>query len=73
MSSPAKAGDPVNGGVGDSSQAAPRTGCLAFAGHDKRFLVIPVRAQRESGIHNRGRGLWIPGLRQAAHPGMTEF
>src|SRR5712671_128461 len=25
----------------------------------------------EPGIHNHDRGLWIPGLRQAAHPGMT--
>src|SRR6266852_5419218 len=25
----------------------------------------------EPGIHNHGRGLWIPGLRLTAHPGMT--
>src|SRR5258708_37358701 len=27
----------------------------------------------EPGIHNHDWGLWIPGLRQAAHPGMTAF
>jgi hypothetical protein len=36
-------------------------------------LVIPGRASwREPGIHNHDRRLWIPGLRQVAHPGMTE-
>jgi hypothetical protein len=30
--------------------------------------VIPGRAKHEPGIH---MGLWIPGLRQVAHPGMT--
>jgi hypothetical protein len=25
----------------------------------------------EPGIHNHSSGLWIPGLRQMAHPGMT--
>ena len=25
----------------------------------------------EPGIHNHDWGLWIPGLRQVAHPGMT--
>jgi hypothetical protein len=39
--------------------------------HHPVFLVIPGRAQREPGIHNHGSGLWIPGLRQEAHPGMT--
>src|SRR5436305_8107500 len=29
----------------------------------------PLR--REPGIHNRRSWLWIPGLRQGAHPGMT--
>jgi hypothetical protein len=33
--------------------------------------VIPGRAKREPGIHNRDLGLWIPGPRQEAHPGMT--
>ena len=33
--------------------------------------VIPGRAQREPGIHNHESSLWIPGLRQEAHPGMT--
>jgi hypothetical protein len=27
--------------------------------------------ERQPGIHNHGLGLWIPGLRLAAHPGMT--
>src|SRR6202022_1298406 len=27
---------------------------------------------REPGIHNHDRGVWIPGLRQEAHPGMTK-
>ena len=31
-------------------------------------IVIPGRAERESGIHNHHSGIWIPGL---AHPGMT--
>src|ERR1700730_14235387 len=47
-------------------------------------LVIPGRSQRvrpvgrpddrlrdEPEIHSHDRGLWIPGLRQEAHPGMT--
>src|SRR3954454_23841051 len=29
------------------------------------------RVRREPGIHNHDLGLWIPGLRQGAHPGMT--
>src|SRR4051812_26922935 len=29
------------------------------------------RLRREPGIHNHDRRLWIPGLRQVAHPGMT--
>src|SRR4051795_9222942 len=34
--------------------------------------VIPGRAaSREPGIHNHDWGLWIPGLRRRAHPGMT--
>ena len=53
-----------------------------------RNAVIPGRAEREPGIHNhrcpcyrrnchsfaqhRDLWLWIPGLRQEAHPGMTE-
>jgi hypothetical protein len=38
----------------------------------EKSSVIPGRASsREPGIHNRDRGLWIPGLRQVAHPGMT--
>jgi hypothetical protein len=45
------------------------------------FHVIPGRANgfaqsaagwREPGIHNHDWGLWIPGLRQVAHPGMTK-
>jgi len=36
------------------------------------FVVIPGRAKREPGIHNPESWLWIPGLRLAAHPGMTE-
>jgi hypothetical protein len=35
------------------------------------LTVIPGRAAREPGIHNHDRRLWIPGLRQVAHPGMT--
>src|SRR5947209_1885684 len=36
------------------------------------FVVIPGRAPwREPGIHNPRSWLWIPGLRQTAHPGMT--
>jgi len=35
-----------------------------------RNPVIPGRARREPGIHNHDC-LWIPGLRQEAHPGMT--
>jgi putative hydrolase of the HAD superfamily len=31
-------------------------------------VVIPGRAQHEPGIHNHDSGLWIPGLRQVAHP-----
>jgi hypothetical protein len=34
-------------------------------------VVIPGRAQREPGIHNHDREYGFPGLRQAAHPGMT--
>jgi hypothetical protein len=35
-------------------------------------LVIPGHASsRGPGIHNHDRRLWIPGLRQVAHPGMT--
>ena len=34
-------------------------------------VVIPGRAEREPGIHNHDWRLWIPGLRQEAHPGMT--
>ena len=34
-------------------------------------VVIPGHAQREPGIHNPESWLWIPGLRLAAHPGMT--
>ncbi|MEA2895230.1 MAG: hypothetical protein QOJ84_845 [Bradyrhizobium sp.] len=37
------------------------------------FTVIPGRAKREPGIHNHDRGLWIPDLRQVAHPGMTSY
>ena len=35
--------------------------------------VIPGRAKREPGIHRAAELVdkWIPGLRQAAHPGMT--
>src|SRR5258708_6247645 len=36
-------------------------------------LVIPGRAKREPGIHNHGLGLWIPGLRLTANPGMTRI
>ncbi len=36
-------------------------------------IVIPGRAEREPGIHNHDWGLWIPGLRQGAHPGMTRL
>jgi hypothetical protein len=50
------------------------------AGHDEKknkrpgaipAFVIPGRAKREPGIHQPRSGVWIPGLRQAAHPGMT--
>jgi len=36
--------------------------------------VIPGREAKRSepGIHNHESGLWIPGLRQVAHPGMTK-
>jgi hypothetical protein len=27
----------------------------------------------EPGIHNHDFGVWIPGLRQEAHPGMTNL
>ncbi|MEA2881335.1 MAG: hypothetical protein QOH32_554 [Bradyrhizobium sp.] len=37
-----------------------------------KHTVIPGRAEREPGIHNHDWGLWIPGLRQGAHPGMTK-
>jgi hypothetical protein len=35
--------------------------------------VIPGRAKREPGIYRATELVdeWIPGLRQAAHPGMT--
>src|SRR3954452_24849324 len=33
--------------------------------------VIPGRVEREPGIPNHERGLWIPGPRQGARPGMT--
>jgi len=33
--------------------------------------VIPGRAKREPGIHNHDPGVWIPGLRLAAHLGTT--
>src|SRR4051794_39078475 len=37
------------------------------------LAVIPGRATwHEPGIHNHEPGLWIPGLRAGAHPGMTE-
>jgi hypothetical protein len=42
----------------------------AHASH-KSTAVLPGRAKREPGIHNHDWGLWIPGLRQEAHPGMT--
>jgi hypothetical protein len=35
------------------------------------IAVIPGRAKREPGIHKPRSGVWIPGLRQEAHPGMT--
>ena len=34
-------------------------------------VVIPGRPKGEPGIHNHEPGLWIPGLRLTAHPGMT--
>jgi enamine deaminase RidA (YjgF/YER057c/UK114 family) len=34
-------------------------------------IVIPGRAKREPEIHNHDWRLWISGLRQEAHPGMT--
>jgi hypothetical protein len=35
--------------------------------------VIPGAGASEPGIHNHDCGLWIPGLRQEAHPGMTSY
>jgi hypothetical protein len=42
---------------------------LAMTG--KITVVIPGRAKHEPGIHNHDWGLWIPGPRQVARPGMT--
>jgi hypothetical protein len=51
----------------------PAQRSLRSLGRDdgKSSIVIPGRAQREPGIHNPQSWLWIPGLRQGAHPGMT--
>src|ERR1700751_5106845 len=50
-------------------------GRMSFHGSEGapfRTLVIPGRrASAEPGIHNYHSGLWIPGLRLTAHPGMT--
>jgi hypothetical protein len=51
-------------------------GVKTISGHDGGPLtsVIPGRAKREPGIHHAAGDAvkWIPGLRLAAHPGMTE-
>jgi hypothetical protein len=58
----------------------PERHCHGMRGQFKPETVIPGRAKREPGIHNHriyvqrqtpARWLWIPGLRQEAHPGMT--
>jgi hypothetical protein len=36
------------------------------------FSVIPEAAKRLSGIHTPQSGLWIPGSRLSARPGMTD-
>ena len=41
--------------------------CLA----GRNAAVIPERAEREPGIHNHERGLWIPARAEGARPGMT--
>ena len=47
----------------------------ASPGGDQSQIVIPGREVKrsETGIHNHSPGLWIPGLRQEAHPGMTSL
>jgi hypothetical protein len=46
----------------------------SHSGAQSLSFVIPGHAPfaREPGIHNPRSWLWIPGLRQEAHPGMTE-
>jgi hypothetical protein len=51
---------------------------LVIAGLDPAIhLVSPsfrgASEASEPGIHNHDWGLWIPGMRQGAHPGMTTF
>src|SRR5215475_3358307 len=54
---------------------------LTSTGKNALEIVIPHcasaqwgrRGSREPGIHNHEPGLWIPGLRLAAHPGMTRL
>src|ERR1043165_3516867 len=41
---------------------------LAWGQMGLSLPVIPCRAQREPGIHNHDRGLWIPGRRQGRVP-----
>ena len=36
------------------------------------IAAIPEHAKREPGIHNHGCGVWIPGSRLPARPGMTD-
>src|SRR3954471_1682704 len=49
--------------------SAPRRAARCIASGKR--TVIPGRLRREPGIHNHERGLWIPGPRQGACPGMT--
>src|SRR5437773_789143 len=54
-------------------------GCEANAGDEAhgaapKLAVIPgQRVSVEPGIHNHGWGLWIPGPRLTARPGMTTW
>src|SRR3954471_12062001 len=53
-------------GLPNLGRFAPRE-CQSVSRHSG---ARPLR--REPGIHNHDRRLWIPGLRQEAHPGMTK-
>jgi hypothetical protein len=49
-----------------------RAGLSPQAGRDEKYSSFRGASKAsEPGIHNHDRGLWIPGLRQEAHPGMT--